>query len=65
MNEIKRLFRKLTPLELASRELVDAERSKLEADTACEWAQASSAYNAQRIKRLRAYIAAQTKDVTA
>jgi len=57
LNEIKRLFRKLTPLEVASRELVDAELSKLESESAQEWATAAVAYNAARIKRLRAFIA--------
>jgi len=59
---LKTIFRKLTPLELASRELVDAERSKLEADSAKEYADALSTYSATRIKRLRAYIASQTKE---
>lgn len=63
IESIKRIFRKLTPLELASRELVDAERGKLESDSGREYADAMSAYQTARIKRLRALIAAQTKDV--
>ena len=61
-DDFKALFRRPDALQLAARELAEAEVSKLSADTAIEWAQASSTYNAQRIKRLRAFIAAQTKD---
>jgi len=59
---LKRLFRKLTPLECASRELVEAELAKLEAQTATEYAASITEYNTLRIKRLRAFIAAQTKE---
>lgn len=62
MNELKALFRKLTPLELATREMVDAERSKLQADSAKEYAEALSGYSAARIKRLKQYIATATKE---
>lgn len=62
IDSIKRMFRKLTPLELASRELIDAERAKLEADSGREFAEAMGSYQTARIKRLRAYITSQTKD---
>lgn len=63
LDDFKALLRRPGALQLAARELAEAEVSKLSADTAIEWAQASSTYNAQRIKRLRAYIASQTKEV--
>jgi len=59
---LKTIFRKPGALQIAARELAEAEISKLAADSAVEWAQASSAYSAARIKRLRAYITAQTKE---
>lgn len=61
ITEMKRLFRKLTPLEIASSELVAAELEKLQADTAKEYAEALSGYSAARIKRLKAYIATATQ----
>ena len=50
-----------SPLELATRELVQAERSKLEAETAQEYAAALVSYNAARIARLTQYIHGLTK----
>lgn len=45
-----------TPLELAARELIAAERGKLEAESAKEYAEALVTYNAARIRRLKGYI---------
>jgi len=59
---IKKLFRQYTPQEMAMKELVEAERAKLEAETGKEWAEASVAYNAARIKRLTKYINDCTKE---
>lgn len=56
MNWIKALFRRPTPLQVATRELADAEHGLLTAQTGIEWAQASVTYNQSRITRLRAYI---------
>ncbi len=61
----KRALRKLTPLEVASRELAEAELQSLTAQTAVEYANSVVAYNAQRIKRLRAFIGKQTTDEVA
>jgi len=58
----KRVFRRSTPLEIATRELADAELSKLQAQTAQEWASSIVSYNSTRIARLKAYIATQTKE---
>jgi hypothetical protein len=52
----KQQFRRITPLEIASAELVEAEIAKLEAETAREFATAASMYNATRIERLKRYL---------
>lgn len=54
---IKRAFRRLTPLEVAARELAEAELSKLQAQSAAEYAQSVVTYNDARIKRLRKLLA--------
>ena len=64
MNKLLQLFRRPGPLVVASRELVEAQLSKLSADSAAEWAQASSKYNADRIARLTKYINTLTKDAS-
>jgi hypothetical protein len=49
----KRLWTTPSPLELAARELVQAQRAKLEAESACEYAASMIQYNDDRINRLR------------
>jgi hypothetical protein len=49
---IKRLLATPSPLELAARELVQAQRAKLEAESACEYAASMIQYNEDRISRL-------------
>ena len=49
---IKRLLATPTPLEMAVRELVQAQRAKLEAESACEYAANMVQYNEDRINRL-------------
>lgn len=56
INYLKNLLRQKTALELASRELEEARKSKLEAESAKEYAASVVAYNADRIKRLSAYV---------
>jgi hypothetical protein len=56
MQDIKRLFRRLTPVEVASHELVEAELSRLEAQSAKEYAKSIEDYNAARVTRLRKYL---------
>jgi len=56
------LFLPLTPLELASRELVEAKRAKLNSDTASEYAEAMSLYHQARIDRLSDLINQETKE---
>jgi len=50
---IKRLLATPTPLEMAVRELVQAQRSKLEAETALDYAANMVQYNDDRIVRLK------------
>jgi hypothetical protein len=57
---IKNLFARPTPLELATVELIEAERAKLEAETGREYADALVKYNTARIARLRKYINGET-----
>ena len=60
--EIKNQFRKPTPLEVATAELVEAELEKLVDETAREHAEASVSYNNARIARLRKYVVNLTKE---
>ena len=46
------IFKKPTPLQLAQRELVEAEHAKLTAQTAMEYATSMVDYNQARIDRL-------------
>ena len=50
---LKRLFATPSPLELAARELVQAQRAKLEAESAREYAYHMVNYNDDRIARLQ------------
>ena len=51
---VKRLLATPTPLEMVAKELVEAQRSKLEAETALDYAYSMVEYNTQRIERLKA-----------
>ena len=55
-NAIKTAFGRLTLLEIASVELADAERKRMEAQTAVEYASALVTYRTAQIKRLKAQI---------
>lgn len=59
--DIKRLFGRMSLLQLASAELADAERSKMAAHSAQEYATSIIAYETARIKRLKAQINELTK----
>jgi len=54
MELIREPFKKLSPLEMIATELADAHLSKLEAETAVEYAQSIVDYNVTRIARLNA-----------
>jgi len=62
MNWLKSLFSPRTPLELATLELLDAQRSKLASDSAAEYAEAMSLYHQSRIERLSDVINQATKE---
>ena len=49
---VKDLLRPKTPLEMAQKELVEAQLAKLQAETSVEYSQAIVNYNEQRIFRL-------------
>jgi hypothetical protein len=53
MKMLRRLLITPTPLEMAARELVQAQRAKLEAESACEYAASMIQYNDDRIVRLQ------------
>jgi hypothetical protein len=53
----KRALRRLTPAEVASKELADAELELLTALTHREYAQSLIDYNESRCKRLRTFLA--------
>lgn len=50
------VFSTPSALEIAARELAEAERLLLESQTACEYAEAMVTYNTERIRRLRNYV---------
>ena len=56
---IRRILTGPSAEELAARELAQARRALLEAQTAEEYARSQVIYNQQRIQRLRAYLADQ------
>lgn len=57
------LFRTPSASVLAQKELEQAERDLLQAQSACEYAQKMADYHAKRITRLRAYMMANSKEV--
>lgn len=59
LRHMKRALRKLTPAEVASTELAEAELQRLEAQSAQEFASSMVQYHSTRIHRLRAFLAAQ------
>ena len=56
MKDIIELFRKPSAQTLAQRELEEAQRQLLEAQSAAEYATNLSRYHAERIRRLKSYI---------
>lgn len=62
LQDFKRVLRRLTPIELAARELVEAELALLEAQTGVDYAVSLVGYNAKRVERLRKYIATARDD---
>lgn len=64
INDIKLMFKTITPAQAIAAELAEAEMALLKAETGVEWAQASVAFNKNRIKRLKAYLAVTTPEET-
>lgn len=56
----KKALRMLTPLEMATQELAEAELELLEAHTGVEYARALVTFNQERVARLKEYIATST-----
>ena len=52
MKKLLELFKQPTPLQMVAAELAQAHLSKLEAETAAEYAQSVVSYNLSRIERL-------------
>ena len=63
-NELREMYKAVTPAQAIASELAEAEMALLKAETGVEWAQASVTYNKNRIKRLKAYMATTTTDET-
>jgi hypothetical protein len=61
--QLKRIIRRLTPVEMAAAELADAELHRLEAHTAMEYASSVVSYEDARIKRLRKFLSDAEKAV--
>ena len=59
---VKRLFGRLTPIQIVRRELADAELAQLAAYSAAEYASSVIDYNNRRIGRLRSFIAVEAAD---
>jgi len=59
---LPKFLRPRTPLELASRELDDAKRELLEAQTGQDYARRMVEYHSDRVKRLTAYVANESKE---
>jgi hypothetical protein len=59
--EFKSMFRMPTPLQMAARELANAELELLKAETGVEFASSLVTFNKQRVTRLKAFMTAQTK----
>jgi hypothetical protein len=57
--ELKTMIKTITPAQAATHELLHAEHDLLKAEAGVEYAQAMVTCQKQRIKRLKAYLAAE------
>jgi hypothetical protein len=62
---VKVMFKRMTPLEAITVELMEAEHQLLRAETGVEYAQALVTYNKNRVKRLKAYLTVPTEEKSA
>jgi len=60
INDLKKIFGRITPLQTAANELAEAELALLRAETGVEYATAQVSFNRQRVKRLRIFIASES-----
>jgi hypothetical protein len=58
--EFRSMVKTVTPAQAIAWELAEAEMALLRAETGVDFAQSEVAYNKNRIKRLKAYMAAST-----
>lgn len=65
LRALRDLFRVPTPAELAQRELEEAERELLKAQSGREYADAMVTYQQRRVTRLRAYVEANPVHISA
>ena len=64
--ELRLMLKTVTPAQAVAHELLHAEHALLQAESGVEYATALVAYNKNRVKRLKAYLAnEETKEVTA
>lgn len=56
--EFRQMVKTVTPAQAIASELAEAEMELLRAETGVEYAQSAVTYNKNRIKRLKAYMAA-------
>jgi len=61
MNKLFELFKPASPLALATKELEEAQRELLAAQSAADYALNMCAYNSDRIGRLTKYLRAQVE----
>ena len=64
-NELREMYKRVTPAQAIVRELAEAEMELLKAETGVEYAQAAVTYNKNRVKRLKAYLNVPTEEKTA
>ena len=62
LKELFETFRKPSATQLAQRELEDAQRHLLQAQSAREWADSQVAYHTARVKRLKTMLAAEATE---
>ena len=64
-NELREMYKRVTPAQAIVRELAEAEMELLKAETGVEYAQAAVTYNKNRVKRLKAYLTVPTEEKAA
>ena len=60
--ELRTMFKRVTPAQAIVTELAEAEMSLLKAETGVEYAQAAVMFNKSRVKRLKPYLNVPTEE---